>query len=297
MHAISRKGFTLIELLVVIAIIAILIALLVPAVQKVREAAARAQCQNNLKQIALASHNFHGAYKRFPPGLNYPNPGFPPWLEPNKYYGLPIALFPFFEQENIQRNLNLTSTYAANTNGPNSVGAQVVSILICPSDGATPSPAVGQYNNFYFGLSSYPGCSGTSITETNGLLMLQNGIFYTNSSIRIADITDGTSNTFMFGERTRLNLAVTATAEAVGGWAWANQFALEDHTANTGPGRMEGIRPHDLNYFGSQHAGGAGANFAFADGSVRFISSSIDVVTYVRVSARADGNPVDLSRF
>jgi prepilin-type N-terminal cleavage/methylation domain-containing protein/prepilin-type processing-associated H-X9-DG protein len=292
-----RSGFTLIELLVVIAIIAILIALLVPAVQKVREAAARTQCQNNLKQVSLAAHNYHSAHKRFPPGLNYPNPGFPPWLDPGKYFGLPIALMNFYEQENLQRNVNLTSTYAANCLGPNSIGAQVIYILVCPSDAAMPSPAVGQYGAYYFGLSSYPGCSGTSFTSTNGAAMLQNGIFYTNSTVNIDEITDGTSNTFFFGERSRMNLLTSSTAQSVGGWAWANQYALEDHTANTAPGKMEGILPHDLNYFGSQHSGGTGANFSFADGSVRFISNSIDVITYIRLSTRAGGEVIDSTKY
>jgi prepilin-type N-terminal cleavage/methylation domain-containing protein/prepilin-type processing-associated H-X9-DG protein len=291
-----RQGFTLIELLVVVAIIAILIALLVPAVQKVREAAARTQCQNNLKQISLAAHLYHDAYKRFPPGLNYPNPGFPPWVEPGKYFGLMLALFPYFEQDNLSRNINFTSTYAANTNGANSVGAQVVPILVCPGDASMPKPAVGQYNQYYFGLSSYGGCSGSSITETNGTLMLQNGIFFTNSTINLDEITDGTSNTLLFGERSRLNLITTTTAESVGGWAWANEYALEDNTMNSGDGKMEGILPHDLNDFGSQHSGGAGANFSFADGSVRFISKTVDVVTYVRISVRNDGQVVDLTR-
>jgi prepilin-type N-terminal cleavage/methylation domain-containing protein/prepilin-type processing-associated H-X9-DG protein len=292
-----RQGFTLIELLVVIAIIAILIALLIPAVQKVREAAARSQCQNNLKQISLAAHNYHDAYKRFPPGLNYPNPGFPPWVEPGKYYGLNLALFPFFEQDNLRRDMDLTSQYQANTLGPNSVGAQVVAILVCPADTAMPNPAVGQFGAYYFGLSSYGGCSGSSVTSTNGNLMLKNGIFYTNSTTTIEDISDGTSNTLFFGERSRLNLLTSSSAMDVGGWAWANQFALEDNTMNTGVGKMEGILPHDLNYFGSQHGGGSGANFSFADGSVRFLSETIDVVTYVRASVRNDGHVIDLSKY
>ena len=110
-----RKGFTLIELLVVIAIIAILIALLVPAVQKVREAASRTQCTNNMHQIAISAHNYESSYKRFPPGLHYPNAGFPAVLEPNKFYGLFVALFPYMERTDLFNAWDFTSTYANNT--------------------------------------------------------------------------------------------------------------------------------------------------------------------------------------
>src|ERR1700730_4263808 len=158
-----RPGFTLIELLVVIAIIAVLIALLIASVQKVREAAARMQCQNNLKQVGLAAHNFESAYGRFPPAINIPGEekfGWPIAPDPAKWYGLHMALFPYYEQDNLRRNLvdNVVNPQYINCNGPASVGAQIVKILICPSDGAMPAPPVGVYvNKYYFGLTSYGG--------------------------------------------------------------------------------------------------------------------------------------------
>src|SRR5262249_39959940 len=145
-----RKGFTLIELLVVIAIIAILIGLLVPAVQKVREAAARMQCSNNLHQLALAAFNFESSNGRFPAGVNLPiskqsgaifptNPLYtsgkvtdPP--DGPRFISWAEALLPYFEQDNLMKQLDLTQREFANCNGPNSTGAQVIKILICPSD-------------------------------------------------------------------------------------------------------------------------------------------------------------------
>ncbi len=294
-----RKGFTLIELLVVIAIIAILIALLVPAVQKVRESAARTQCNNNLHQIALAAHSYEAAYKRFPSGLNLPGAAaaFGPAPDPGKYYGLHVALFPYMEKADLVAKMDLKSQYQANTNGPQSIGALSFSTINCPSDVNMPMPAQTTYGAFYFGLSSYGGCSGTSATNPDGVGMLKNGIFYTNSRTRVGDITDGTSHTLFVGERTQVKLAKTSSATAVGGWAWANKYAQEDHTMNTSSGKMEGYLDHDFNDFGSLHGGGNGANFAFADGSVRFITKAINLVSYQQISTRAGDEVVNMTKF
>jgi prepilin-type N-terminal cleavage/methylation domain-containing protein/prepilin-type processing-associated H-X9-DG protein len=294
----KRTAFTLIELLVVIAIIAVLIGLLLPAVQKVREAAARMQCQNNLKQLGLAAHNYHDAYSVFPPALNLPGANnWPAAPAPNQWFSLTIALFPFFEQDNLQRNVvtNVPNPHYTNCIGPNSFGAQVVKILQCPSDSVLAGAPVGTYTNksgtYYFGLSSYGGCSGKSPTNTDGSQMNKDGMFFINSSTHMTDVTDGTSNTFLFGERSRLNLPATSTSESVGGWAWVNQYALEDNTMNTSV-PMEGFKTHDLNAFGSQHTGGA--NFCFADGSAHFISATIDLLNvYQPLSTRAGGEVIN----
>jgi prepilin-type N-terminal cleavage/methylation domain-containing protein/prepilin-type processing-associated H-X9-DG protein len=295
----KRRAFTLIELLVVIAIIAILISLLVPAVQKVREAAARMQCTNNLKQIALAAHNYHDSFKRLPPAVNLPdqtNFGWDTEPDPQKYYGLHVALFPYYDQGPLRNQLviDVKDPQYKNCNGPNSIGATVIALLTCPSESQFPNGGVGQYGSYYFGLTSYGGCSGTSATDTNGKNMLKNGVFYMNSRVTFGLITDGTSNTLMFGERSRMNLAVTSSSESLGGWAWANFYAQEDNTMNASQ-LPKGLEPHGLDAFGSQHSGGSISNFAFADGSVRSIPNSISIVTFQRLASRNDGQVADVS--
>src|SRR5579871_3674786 len=127
----SHRGFTLIELLVVIAIIGVLVGLLLPAVQKVREAAARAKCLNNLKQIALATHNYHGAVNKFPPGVDQL-----PFATAPKYRGvtLYVYLLPYLEQNNLFTGWDMTNPLNNTNGGLNSKTATVLPILVCPSD-------------------------------------------------------------------------------------------------------------------------------------------------------------------
>src|SRR5262245_17381574 len=312
-----RKGFTLIELLVVIAIIAILIGLLVPAVQKVREAAARIQCENNLKQVGLATHAYHDTYKRFPSGINLPisrvsgaifptniivtsgRVGQPPIAD--RFISWAEAILPFIEQANLQKNLDLTQDQYANCNGPNSTGAQIVQIFICPSDNL-PNPVttfVSKGVTYYFGMNSYGANGGTRSWFYQNMTI--DGMFYINSRVNIAGVRDGTSNTLLFGERYHDDPAYT-NIQTLGGWAWANVNAGQDYLLSTsvpinyqlplgtktgGPNFPEDDR---VCAFGSGHTGGA--NFCMADGSVQFLSNTVSLPVLQALGTRAGGEVV-----
>jgi prepilin-type N-terminal cleavage/methylation domain-containing protein/prepilin-type processing-associated H-X9-DG protein len=310
-----RKGFTLIELLVVIAIIAILIGLLLPAVQKVRAAAQRMQCSNNLKQIGLAAFNYESTNGRFPSGINIPqatqynSPGaltgfaaskFGPAPIPNQFISWPEALFPYMEQQNLYNTLNLSLNQYSNLGTQAAPGAQPVKTLVCPAD-LLPSPAMVQgFNNYWFGMSSYGGIAGTVSTFYTNVTM--DGCFYVNSYVRIADITDGTSNTFFFAERFHYDPHWKAAAGSgadittYGGWVWTNVFAGEDLTLGTEvpinwmiPAGGTGFAVTDprLNAIGSGHTGGA--NICLADGSVKFVSDSTALTVLQPAGTRAKG--------
>jgi prepilin-type N-terminal cleavage/methylation domain-containing protein len=217
----KRAAFTLVELLVVIAIIAVLIGLLLPAVQKVREAAARTQCSNNLKQIGLAMHNYHSARQRFPPG--------------NELFwgaGWAVFLLPYLEQENMHRQLDLTQpvgTAGPWTARPNWIKLQnfLVSTYICPSSGLPTlvetdrgdnGPGNWQQVGNYvaiMGAANGPNdgrdpTGGGRVSDCSNPLPIycnfggfaaSNGVIYPGSKVRITDITDGTSNTLLVGEQ------------------------------------------------------------------------------------------------
>ena len=274
-----RRAVTLLELLVVIAIIAILLGLLLPAVQKVRSAAARAQCQNNLKQLGLGLHLYHDAALKFPQAYNeywnFTEPGDapkPPDGRPRQSWA--TLTLPFLDQENLAR------TGTALSQG------QLVEVFACPADGR--SRTVSDGGNYKtlgtrFGLTWYLAVEGREYTrgESNTYLSLEmagarDGVIYRSSDTRATDVTDGTSNTVMLGERP----PSPGPDLDWGWWAWsAYDSALAvtetrslitvgcDVPSTFGPGRPESAC--DAQHFWSLHPGGG--NWLFADGSVRFL--------------------------
>jgi prepilin-type N-terminal cleavage/methylation domain-containing protein/prepilin-type processing-associated H-X9-DG protein len=294
------RGFTLIELLVVIAIIGMLIALLLPAVQAAREAARRAQCTNNLKQIALAAHNYESANGCFPMGtpVKVATYGFG-WIQAGDFdfgHSLFVAMLPQMEQAALYNAVN----FSVNIELPENMTIQRAQIsgLLCPSDpDATQidTPTMwASYNGFQVAHGNYSGCTGTwahwtfnpSSTPSLATLVAQdNGIFYVNSRTRIADVTDGTSNTILLGERIVFERWRADTNWWFSGWLGASLFdtltALNPQRLVSmaslppvNPNGWPGVEDNAFwNSASSRHPGGA--NFAMADGSVRFLKETI----------------------
>jgi prepilin-type N-terminal cleavage/methylation domain-containing protein/prepilin-type processing-associated H-X9-DG protein len=340
-----RPAFTLIELLVVIAIIGILIALLVPAVQKVREAAARAQCQNNLKQLGLALHSYEGVNKSYPPayvrtsgkqsgtayGVSYPD---------NNWNGLPgwawgTLLLPHLEQSALYNRLRLDLPCWATENAP--LVKTKVSVFLCPSalggsdgfpveyEGSDVRHGTPFTPTIFFAHSHYVTNAGVHqpwgraaayaydftvpepIPANNNQLAPMDGPFYRDSRTRVADVSDGLSQTVFLGEHSSY-LSNKTWVGVVPGAVTAPRLDLhpwpsENNGAGCLVGAHSGPDTHDHpqviihapnNPFGhtdemwADHPGGA--NVLFGDGSVRFINQYIDPNTWVALSTRNRGD-------
>ncbi len=322
----KRTAFTLIELLVVIAIIAILIGLLLPAVQKVREAAARMSCSNNLKQLALAAHNYASAGDGVLPA-GHAQPG-----TDGRFSNVFIELLPYIEQQNVSNRWNFT-ILTGNYGPVGSPASAAIKTFVCPSSGLADNPII--FGSTAYGASTYGANAGTisfpSSRATN------DGVFLHRTPVSLLHITDGTSNTLFFGEKligdgnldsyqkAPLDPAVPSPPfVAIGSLAvWSGTFG-----ENAGAGMLL-CTYQSINYvhsqpyippppplpplppvpppkvpwttlgplvwdrwsaYGSRHNGGM--NVALADGSVRFVAATIQTAIYRGLGTRSGGEVV-----
>ncbi|WP_339736337.1 DUF1559 domain-containing protein [uncultured Gimesia sp.] len=313
-----RKGFTLIELLVVIAIIAILIALLLPAVQQAREAARRSQCKNNLKQLGLALHNYHETHSTFPMGIHRKINsstcgGSTPWYSSRTLWG--THLLPFMEQSALYNQINFEAGSGCDTttgmsNADNAAVAKIdVVAFRCPSDPGTRAKT-GQVN---YAPTNYLACfsnDGQSSMNANGTEFWNNGesVLFGNSSTRIRDILDGSSNTMVLSEckvGSDIHYASdhsgtddctqggTTIRNIVGmSWFYHAYISTVGFSTSIGPNSSQidcaGYSESGRNAARSNHIGGV--HILLGDGAVRFVSDSINLLTWQDLGKKADGN-------
>ena len=305
----GRSGFTLIELLVVIAIIAVLIALLLPAVQQAREAARRSQCRNNLKQLGLALHNFESTYKVFPMGQRGPSVGYGNWR---------FEILPYMDQAPVFMMANRDDVY-------NSVVLQrlIVPVLKCPSQvlpDTQPASWVTWWANNNHQVSSYQGIMGaypdpgvppvtSNIYNSNyGGWWSCNGMLIPNKQTKIADGTDGMSNTIMVGEQAGrvgtndfrngyystwggCTIGQPIGQQAAGADMWGmglSCVAYANNSKTAGSGANTSYVGNSI--LNSEHVGGI--HCLFGDGSVRFMSDNMNFLTFQRLCAASDGQVV-----
>ena len=278
MNPFRRRAFTLVELLVVIAIIGILVGLLLPAVQAAREAARRCQCSNNVGQLILAVHNHEFSFERFPSGTI--NAKGPIRSEPiGQHISWIVQILPFLEQRATFRGIDQSlGAYAVENVQARS---QVVRTLHCPSQNVASVDDVAQ--------TTYAGCHHDVEAPID---VDNNGVFFLNSRVRFDDIDDGSSNTIFIGE--------VADIDALG-WMSGTRATLRNTGSIAGRTTRNGAIPITPNNslllvggFSSSHTGGA--NFAFGDGSIRFLSQSISPVLFQKFGNRHDGLMLDLGQ-
>jgi prepilin-type N-terminal cleavage/methylation domain-containing protein/prepilin-type processing-associated H-X9-DG protein len=323
-----KAAFTLIELLVVIAIIAILIGLLLPAVQKVREAAARTKCQNNLKQIGLALHNYHDSMGHFPLGM--PD-------DDGRSWSWRVRVLPYIEQDPALRalradtgrfwlppnegsggnGLNIDTVAQSECNGGrvnagNGIPRQLLSVYACPSDSIPDRDEAGFAKANYCGNSgsrtswTRPGsdwddCARVKGSTQNGMLLYSNDNV-NNWVVRLTAVSDGLSNTVAVGEvSVSRNVGPAINDGAYPAWAGGN----DDGGCNGWRTAGNALRLMDATFhlnrrtgaesnasFGSQHTGGA--NFLLGDGSVRYLANGVDRNVYAAAASRTGGEVLQL---
>lgn len=300
------SAFTLVELLVVIAIIGILIALLLPAVQAAREAARRAQCTNNLRQIGLAMANYESSFRCFPPG-RVGCDGSPrcPLLPQRVGTSALVMILPFLEMQPLYDSFDFSDgpwTYSATWVHANADAiAQSVPGYLCPSDNSEPHAnpltytAAGSYNTqgHKAATGNYSPVAGSlGVTPSDPVKYANDGVFYYLRAHRVRDVRDGLSKTMFVGEA-----VATHTPESSNVWTRALRLMDCQRTThnplNTPAGEPEYYNASGLKLnaaFASRHPGGA--NFVFGDGHVTFISDNIDLGSYRALSTRAKGDVV-----
>ncbi|MBN8601474.1 MAG: DUF1559 domain-containing protein [Planctomycetes bacterium] len=317
----QRPAFTLVELLVVIAIIGILVGLLLPAVQAAREAARRMSCGNNLKQMSLAAMNYESSFKRLPGVAG---------ATTQTSFSVQSKLLPFCEQTNLQNLINFQIPLTLGSGGGQSLNpAQqaaantVISFFVCPSDGG---PLLFQ-NGGDFAPTNYMCNAGTGEVTPAGvqqynLAFANDGLFWYTKMTRLAEITDGTSNTMLFAESIRGNNSsqttlptgdafrrmlislggsqpaltdaycatkTSFTGRRGAGWIWGNGMNTSFNTHYQPNQRIPDCAANGMGYLKSASYHPGGVQTTLCDGSVRFIPDTIDHLTWQALSTRASG--------
>jgi prepilin-type N-terminal cleavage/methylation domain-containing protein/prepilin-type processing-associated H-X9-DG protein len=297
----NRPGFTLLELLVVIAIIAVLIGLLLPAVQKVREAASRSTCQNNLKQIGIALHSYHDRLGAYPPGYfdvaTWPNNDAGPG------WGWASFLLADLEQETLQTQIALNQNVGSATAPIPTVRATFLKVLWCPSDQQLFSFTAtdGGSNSWMLAQGSYVACNGNDGVDDNTTPPHTGAFIRGTRGFRAADIRDGLSNTFFIGERsTTMSLstwagvptgAIVPSVRAPGNFSGGSALVL----GHCGPHLPNDNIVTDADAMSSGHT--SGVQFLFGDGSVHIISNGISQTVYDALATRAGRESVSNVEF